>query len=123
MSFITDLVDFIEAQTSLTIDTDLFIGTDQLDGGSRRVVISESPGGVESESGLITHPIQVLAKDLTYLSAQGLAMEVYDVLANKPGFSTFSDIFYVEVINMPYPVSRDSRGMYIFSTNFLFRRV
>jgi hypothetical protein len=81
----------------------------------------EFSGGVDDWSGHGTRPVQVLVKDLTYLTAETLANVVYDLLSNKPGFSGLDDVFYCEVLNRPFPVGRDQRGSYIFSSNFLFR--
>jgi hypothetical protein len=119
--FIEDLVDYIETNTSLVIDTDLFIGADQPDTSAKCVFVMEFAGGGENWSGQITRPVQVLSKDLTYLTAEALANVVYDLLSNKAGFLTLSDVFFCEVLNRPFPVGRDQRGSYIFSSNFLFR--
>ena len=121
MAFIEDLVDYIETNTSFVIDTDLFIGADQPNTPAKCVFVMEFAGGADDWSGHGTRPIQVLAKDLTYLTAEALANTVYDLLSNKPGFSTLSNIFYCEVLNRPFPIGRDQRGSYIFSSNFLFR--
>ena len=119
--FIEDLVNYIEANTVLVIDADLFIGADQPNTPARCVFVMEFAGGVDEWSGHGTRPVQVLAKDLTYLTAETLANLVYDLLSNKPGFSGLSDVFFCEVLNRPFPVGRDQRGSYIFSANFLFR--
>ena len=119
--FVEDLVDYIEINTSLTIDVDLFIGADQPNTPARCVFVAEFSGGLENWSGLKSRPVQVLAKDLTYLTAEALADIVYSLLSNKAGFSTLSDVFYCEVLNRPFSVGRDQRGSYIFSSNFLFR--
>lgn len=119
--FIEDLVNYIEVNTSLIIDTDLFIGADQPNTPARCVFVMEFSGGVDDWSGHRTRPVQVLVKDLTYLTAEALANVVYDLLSNKPGFSGLDDVFYCEVLNCPFPVGRDQRGSYIFSSNFLFR--
>lgn len=119
--FIEDLTDYIETNTALTIDTDLFIGMDQPDTSVRCVFVMDFAGGVDDWSGHSTRPIQVLVKDLTYLTAEALAYIIYDLLSNKAGFSGLSGIFYCEGLNRPFPVGRDQRGSYIFSSNFLFR--
>ncbi len=123
MVFIEYLVNYIEDNSSLTIDTDLFIGADQPDAPARCVFLMEFAGGFEQWDGHKTQPIQVLAKDLTYLTAQALANTVYDLLSNKPGFTAdgLTDTFFCEVLNRPFPIGRDQRGSYIFSSNFLFR--
>ncbi len=120
MAFIEDLAVYIEANSILVRDVDLFI-SDQPNTPAKCVFIMELAGGSENWSGHITRPVQILAKDLTYLTAEALAYTVYDLLSNKPGFATLSDIFYCDVLNRPFSVGRDQRGSYIFSSNFLFR--
>ena len=123
MSFIEDLVDYIADNTSLVVDTDLFIGADQPNTPHKCVLITEFAGGIASWSGHNTQPVQVLAKDLTYLTTQYLAETVYTLIMNKAGFSdaNLSDVLFCEVLNSPFPIGRDKRGCYIFSSNFLFR--
>ena len=122
MAFIEDLVGYIEDNSLLVVDTDLFI-SDQPNTPVKCVIVSEFAGGSEGWAGHKTQPVQVLAKDLTYLTAQTLANVVYDLLSNKAGFSdaNLNDVFFCEVLNRPFPVGRDQRGSYIFSSNFLFR--
>ena len=119
--FIEDLTDFIAAQTSLAIDADLFIGADQSNTPAKCVFVTEYAGGFETWTGHETRLIQILAKDLTYLTAEALANIVHDLLSNKPGFSGLSNVFFCEVLNRPFPIGRDQRGSYIFSSNYLFR--
>lgn len=120
--FISDLVSYIEDSTALVQDTDLFIGADELDAPDKSVFVAEFAGGYETWPGMVTRPVQVLVRDVTYLLAETLAYEVYDVLANKAGFSdTALDVFYCEVLNRPFAVGRNERGCYIFSSNYLFR--
>jgi len=123
MSFLSDLAGIIETGVaSLTIDTNLFVGADVLSAPAKSVTVRTSPGGVENESTMITQAVQVLSKDLSYAAAETIADSVNDVLKNKPGFSALSNVYYCEVIGMPAMIDRDSRGSYIFSANYLFRR-
>lgn len=119
--FVEDLVDYIANNSSLVIDTDLFIGADQPDTPIKCTYVMEFAGGVDDWSGHGTRPIQVLSKDLTYLTAEALASIVYDLLSNKAGFLALNNVFYCEVLNRPFPIGRDQRGSYIFSANYLFR--
>ena len=122
MSFINDLATYIAANTSLEVDTDLFVGAEVLTAPTDCDILTELSGANESESGLISHPIQVMSKALSYAAAQTRAYVIYDLLKHQPGYSTLSDVFYCDVMNMPFMISRDQRGNYIFCTNFLFRR-
>lgn len=119
--FVEDLTYFIAENTSLTMDVDLFIGADQVDTSAKTVIVSEFAGGLETWPGHITHPVQVLAKDLTYMTAEALAYIIYDLLANKPGFSTLANVFFCDVLNRPFLIGRDPRGSFIFSANYLFK--
>ncbi len=123
MNFPSDLVDLIAANSSLVVDTDLFLGEEPPEAPTRLVLVRESAGGYQTESGMILCPIQVLAKDLDYMNARSLSFVVYDLLVNKPGFQTVEGIFFCEIINRPFAVDRDPRGCYIFSSNYLFRGI
>ena len=123
MSFLTDFIDFIAEQTGLIVDTNLFIAAEPVDAPDSLTIITAS-GGYENESGLQLQPVQVISKDLTFLSAQTLAYKVHNVLNHKPGFSGLDgySIFYCQSITMPQCLGQDERSRWIFSTNFYIRR-
>ena len=122
MTFISNLVSYIESNTALVQDVDLFVGADEPDASKKAVFVAEFAGGSETWPGMIVRPVQVLVRDLTYLLAETLAYIVYDVLANKAGFSDENlDVFFCEVLNRPFAVGRNERGCYIFSSNYLFK--
>ena len=122
MSLELDIADYIALNTSLVVDTDLFVGDESHDSPDACVTIVGSPG-YDTESGLEVRPIQVIAKDTSYVPAQELAVEVYDLLKNQPGFpTTIEDVFYCVVLNSPFPLDRDARGRYIFVSNHIFRQ-
>ena len=100
MSLILDFADYIEANSSLVLDTNLFVG--EPIGSPDSCVIVLGSSGIDEESGLERRGLQILAKDKSYESALTLADTVYDLLKNKPGFDSISDIFYCQVINSPY---------------------
>ena len=122
MSFIQDLADYIAANTSLIVDTDLYIAEEEVDSPDECVTLITSPGSIRTESGMDVQTLQVLAKGKSFIAAEDLAQIVHDLLANKPGFSGLEGIFYCEVINSPFPVERDGRGRYVFSSNFVMRK-
>ena len=123
MVLIENLVSFIEENTSLVVDTDLFIGAFEVSSPRRCVAVSEFAGGLSSWSGMNTQPIQVLSKDITYLLAEALAFTVHNLLDEKAGFSFtgLSGIFYCLVLDRPFPIGRDKAGSFIFSSNYLLR--
>lgn len=125
MSFTKSLVDYIEAQTSLVTDTDLFVGAEVVDSPAKCVIVTETAGSNDSWSGLQIRTVQIIGKDLSYIEAEALIESVYDLFAHKPGFPSDGlneDIFYCDVISRPTLISRDERGSYIFTANLLFRK-
>jgi len=126
MSLIVNLAKFIDTNTSLTMDIDLFVGADVLDAPAESVVIREIPGSTENFSTMESRAIQVAVKSLSYVEAETLAWTVYNLLKNKSGFNDVDlageNIFYCEVIGSPVPMDRDERGSFIFTSNFLIKR-
>jgi hypothetical protein len=120
---IEDIASYIEDNTDLVIDTDLFMGAFETKSPRKCVMVSEFAGGGSSWSGLHTQPVQVLSRDITYLLAETLAFTIHSLFDEKAGFSDLglSNIFYCEVLNKPYPVGRDSSGAFVFSANYLLR--
>ena len=123
MSFLSDFVKYIAANSSLILDTDLFVGVDVVDAPLKCVIVQESGGGTENESGMMLQPIQVIVKAQSYPEARELSYTVYDLLNNKSGFSSLSGVFYCEVFSLPALIDRGELGVYIFSTNFLLKRI
>lgn len=122
MSFIQETADYIAAHSSLEVDVDLYIGEEVVDSPDECVTLLTSPGSYRTESGMDIQAMQILAKGKSFIAAEDLAQTVHDLLANKPGFSGLSDVFYSEVLNSPFPVERDGRGRYVFSSNFVMRK-
>ena len=122
MSFILDLVDYIASQTTLVVDTDLFLADELDDSPDACVTVSSSPGSFRNESGIDMQAVQILVKDTAFITTETRALEVFNLLANKPGFGSLGDVFYSEVLNAPFPVDRDERGRYIFSMNLIIRK-
>jgi hypothetical protein len=114
--------DYIAAHSSLTVDTDLFVGGEPSDASDSFVTIIGSPG-YDSESGLQIRPFQVISKARGYEDAQDLAYTVHDLLGNKPGFAdVIEDTFYSEVLNAPFPLDQDEKGRHIFISNYIIRK-
>lgn len=125
MSFTKSLVDYVEAETSLVTDTDLFVGVEVVDAPAKCVVITETAGSNDSWSGLQIRTVQIVGKDLSYIGAETLIESVYDLFAHKPGFPSGGldeDIFYCDVISRPALIGRDERRSYIFTANLLFKK-
>ena len=125
MSFVKSLTEYVEAQTSLVIDTDLFVGAEEEDSPGEFVVITEMPGSGQNYSGLQTRAIQITVKALSLIAAETLAGTVFDLLAHKPGFPSGGldeNIFYCDVIGRPGFIDKDERGRFIYTANLLFKR-
>lgn len=122
MSFILDLVDYIASQTTLVVDTDLFISDELDDSPDACVTVFSSPGSFRNESGIDIQAVQILVKDEAFIPTETRALEVFNLLANKPGFGDLEDVFYSEVLNAPFLVDRDERGRYVFSMNLIIRK-
>lgn len=124
MSLVQDIATYIEANSSLVMDTDLFVGAETVDTPSGSVVVREFAGSTENESGLEARAIQILALDRGYVNAEILINTVYSLFANKSGFVSddLIGILFVSVSSMPGYVDRDASGHFVFSTSLLFRK-
>jgi len=124
MSLVQDIATYIEANSSLVMDTDLFVGAETVDTPSGSVVVREFAGSTENESGLEARAIQILASDRGYVNAEILLNTVYSLFANKSGFVSddLIGILFVSVSSMPGYVDRDASGHFVFSTSLLFRK-
>ena len=125
MSLVVNIVNFIDAQTSLTADTDLFVGGESVGAPDKGVTVRElGPSSIQNRSGMEGRAVQILIKELAYVDAETLAETVFNLLAQKPGVvvgDIDENIFYVDVINRPGLIDRDERGAYIFAFNLLIR--
>lgn len=121
--FLQNLVDYIAAQVSLTLDTDLFLGMFIVDAPERSVCVLEISPGFESESGMMVHPIQVLSRDEDYTGSRSLLYSVHEVLRNKAGFSGLGDVKYCQVLNSPRFISKLDDGTFVFGSDYLVKRI
>lgn len=125
MSFVKSLTEYVEAQTSLVIDADLFVGAEEEDSPGEYVVVTEMPGSGQNLSGLQTRAIQITVKALSFIDAETLIETVFGLFAHKPGFPSEGldeNIFHCDVIGRPGFIDKDERGRFIFTANLLFRR-
>jgi len=122
MSLELDVADYIAANSSLVVDTDLHPGKEPDDSLNPCVTIIGSPG-YDTESGVEIRPIQVITKDMAYEDTYDLADIVHKLLGNKPGFpNIIENVFYSEVLNAPFPLDQDARGRHIFIANYIIRK-
>lgn len=126
MSLIVNLAKYIDTNTSLTMDTDLFVGADVLEAPAESVIIREIAGSTENWSEMEARSIQIVIKSLSYIGAETLAWTIYNLLNNKPGFSdsdlSGESIFFCETVGSPAPLDRDERGSFIFVAVFVIRK-
>lgn len=124
MSLVADVADHIASEIATwVVDTNLFMSDEPGDSPDKCLIVRASPGGRDHESGLEERSIQVIMKNLAPVTCEEDIDEVYNVLANKPGFDGISNIFYCEALNPPYPMDQDERGRWVFVFNLLFRKL
>jgi hypothetical protein len=124
MSLVEDTADYIAAELAgWVVDTNLFMSDEPADSPDMCTVVRTSPGSRDSESGLKGRSIQVIVKNTAPVTCEEDAEDIYELLANKPGFGGIADVFYCEAINAPYPLGQDERGRWIFVFTLLFRKL
>lgn len=124
MSLVEEVADFIASELSeWVVDTNLYMSDEPTDSPDKCAVVKASPGSQDKESGIKGRAIQVIVKNTAPVTCDDDANEIYDILANKPGFDGISNVFYCEAINAPYPIDQDERGRWVFVFNLLFRKL
>lgn len=122
-NFIVQLTTYIADNTSFTLNTDIFVGADIVDAPIGSAVVMESPGGTINYSGVIMNqPIQILVRDEDYVSTENKIMSIHNLIAEKPGFSGVSNVYYCETLSFPQVVERSALGEVIMTSNYIFRR-
>ena len=125
MSLTANMVSYIAANSTLTVDTDLFVAQIESDIPNKAVWVREPLGSTENESGVEQRIIEIFAQDITFLLAETLANEVYELLAHKKGFTgalSSEDIFYCEPVGKPGVLMQDGKGRYVFLMSFMVRK-
>lgn len=123
MSLVLDIADYIATKEGLVLDTNLFIGYEPTDSPDSCMIVSESPGGYEKECGMEIRAIQILTKDIAYVTTENRARAVHEHFKNVAGFSdTITGVRFCEVINSPFSIDRDERKRWIFSSNYLITK-
>ncbi len=123
MSLVLDIATYIATNSALVLNTSIFIGEEPSNVANTYALVMPSPGGFDNESGVEFRPIQILCYALSFIDAEILAYTIYNLLKNKPGFDTVSSVFYCEVLGSPYPADRDTRGRFVFSLNFMIKKI
>jgi len=127
---IKELTTYIENNTVLVIDTDLFAGFRPSDAPDQCVAILEPTGGaVDSyfpDAG--EKVIQVLSRAVSYWDARADAYTVFDLLKSKAQVTfpiIVSDTIYkaefIEAQHFPQSLQQDEEGRWEFSTNVIIR--
>jgi len=126
MSLTANIVAYLNTNSSLTLDTNLFIGQVESDIPNKAAWVQEVLGSTENESGIEQRIVDIFVQDITFLLAETLAMEIYTLLAHKKGFSgaelSSENILYCEPVGMPGIVSRDGKGRYVLLITFVVRK-
>lgn len=127
---IKEIVEFIEDRTSFVVGTDLFMGHREPANPDRCQVVLESAGGaVYGEiPDRVDKNVQVISRGRSYMDARDDAFEIYEALHGTAGWnaplltSGYNYFYYViDALADPQYIGQDERGMYEFSTNYIFR--
>lgn len=121
MSFIRDLTAYIADNTYLTMDTSIFVGDFISSSPSESVAVTFVGRGNESESGIVSREVYILARSKSYPAARTLAYIVFDLLKAPEGFSLDDSIYTTETANMPYLQRRDG-SLFVFAMSLIFNR-
>jgi hypothetical protein len=121
MTLLTDIANYINSNTSLTLGTDLFIGT--LPANVESCVGIFQSGGVEPTTYLdvIKPTIQIIVRNTNYETAQQLSYEIYDSLHqlyNQTMGST--EIYTIFALQEPTDIGEDETGRAVFTGNYVF---
>jgi hypothetical protein len=120
MTLLTDIANYINSNTSLTLGKDLFIGT--LPANVENCVGIFQSGGVEPTTYLdiIKPTIQVIVRNKNYETAQQLSYEIYDSLhqlyAQTMGGT---HIYTVFALQEPTDIGEDETGRAVFTGNYV----
>lgn len=127
---IKEITKYIGDNSSLVIGTNLFGGHRPPNAPNECVVILENAGGKPEYSipDSVEKAIQILTRAATYFTARANAYALYAFLHGKSGITlpviTSGEEYLVNVIeamNVPQPIGQDEKGLWEFSTNFIFR--
>jgi hypothetical protein len=121
MTLLTDIANYIDAQTTLTKGTDLFIGT--LPANIDNCVGIFQSGGIEPTTYLdiIKPTLQVLVRNTNYETAQTTSYTIYNLLHQIycPAVGT-TEIYTVFALQEPTDIGEDETGRAVFTCNYVF---
>jgi hypothetical protein len=120
MTLLTDITNYIDAQTTLTKGTDLFIGT--LPANVDNCVGIFQSGGVEPTTyiDIIKPTIQVIVRNTNYETAQQLAYEVYDLMHQIYNTTLGGTYLYtIFALQEPTDIGEDETGRAVFTGNYV----
>lgn len=127
---IKEITQYIKDNSSLIIGSNLFSGHRPLNAPVECVVVLENAGGKPEFSipDSVEKAVQILTRAETYFTARANAYAIYWFLHGKAGIAlpiiTTGEEYLVNVIeamNVPQPIGQDEKGLWEFSTNFIFR--
>jgi len=130
-----EIAEFIEAQTSFVIGTDLIVGHRLTDSPDRCNVILETAGGGLhfSLTDRVDKQIQIISRAKTYFDARDDAHEIFNALhtgdygssghtlsAVAPATQDY-EAMTIEALSDPQYIGQDEKGRFEFSTNYTWR--
>lgn len=121
MTLLSDLATYIDTNTSLTVGTDLFIGT--LPSQQDNCVGIFQTGGVQPTTYLeVKKPtIQIIVRNTNYETAQQLSYTIYDLIHQKIGGTIgATNMYTIFALQEPTEIGEDETGRAIFTCNYVF---
>jgi len=121
MTLLSDLATYIDTNTSLTVGTDLFIGT--LPAQQDNCVGIFQTGGVQPTTYLdIKKPtIQIIVRNTNYETAQQLSYTIYDLIHQKIGGTIgATNMYTIFALQETTEIGEDETGRAIFTCNYVF---
>lgn len=122
MSFIGDVATYIGDNTSLILNTNLFVGGFIRSSPVESVAVLGIGGGSESESGIVSQAVHIQSRSYSYIASRTLAFLILDLFKSGNGFSLGQRVYSSEIVNMPYPSGRDENN-YLFSMDMLVNHI
>jgi len=114
--FLREFADWIEANSSYVIGTDLFLGYVQTDAPSPCAAIVPIPGGNKNESGLMTLPTQIYSFSDEWEDGWNMQQAFVDLLEGMNMTLSEWTVVRINVDLLPQVLTKGEDGRWMFST-------
>lgn len=126
-----DLIEYIEGETSFTINTDLFAGYFPKEKNVDGIAIIETPGdnipyNATGEKDRIDFRIRVISRALDYMTARSNSYKIHDIFKIGYGlrFPVSLPVYIILVstsIATPNFIGEDEKGRQLITANYLLK--